>query len=65
MAGGGQAMAAGAKMLADESERLQETLRLLWRFEPSHRSLPLPRRLMGVLRPIIQPLSLHFSIIVK
>ena len=41
-------------MRADDSVHLDETLGVPSGFEPSHSSLPLTRRLMRVLRPVVQ-----------
>lgn len=50
---GGEQVASGAKVRGDDSVNLDETLRMPSRFEPSHSPLPLARRLMRVLSPVI------------
>ncbi len=51
-------MPTGAEVLPNQTERFEEALRLPRRLKAPHRPLPLPRWLIGVLRPIVQPLVL-------
>ncbi len=46
-------MTPDAEEVLDESMNGQESLRLTWRFEPSHLTLALPRGLMQDLGPIV------------
>src|SRR5262249_2566078 len=43
-----------AEVIADRPERLQESLRLVAGLELAHRPLPLARRLVRILRPIVE-----------
>src|SRR5215831_9261282 len=52
--GSGEQMSSGSEMRADDAVHLNEALRVIGRFEPAHPSLPLARRLMGVLSPVVQ-----------
>ena len=47
-------MASGAEVRSDDSVNLDKPLGVPSGFEPSHSPLPLPRRLMRVLRPVVQ-----------
>ena len=51
--GGGEQVAAGAEMRGNDSVHLDKPLGMPSGFETSHSPLPLPRRLMRVLGPVV------------
>ena len=51
---GWEAVAPRLEVLGNRSVRGEKALRVSWRLEPLHAPLPLARRLVGVLRSIIQ-----------
>lgn len=56
-----ETLPAWAEVFPDSPEWLQESLRMLHRLEAAHHPLPLPRRLVRVLYPVVEALVLAAS----
>jgi hypothetical protein len=50
------AVATGSEVIGHSAERPEKALRLLRRLEPTHDALTLTRRLVRVLRSVVEPL---------
>ena len=49
-----EAMSSRTEVFSDGAESFQKPLGLNWGFEPPHCPFPLSRRLVGVLRPVVE-----------
>jgi hypothetical protein len=58
---GGEQVASGAEVRSDDAVHLGKTLSVPSGFKPAHSPLPLARRLMGILGPVVQVPMLSMS----
>ncbi len=58
---GGEQMTSRAEVRSDDPVHLDKSLRVPAGFEPPHSPLSLTRRLMGILRPVVQVTMLSMS----